>query len=581
MKKIILSALLLVTAVSAFAQSNKGKDYFALGEYDQAKQIFESQLSTAPGESNYYLGEIAWIKGNVAEAKSFFEKGLQADPMYPLNTVGLAKVEMKNDQKQAELQLTNLLKKNKKNVEVNVAIARAYYDNGLKDLVASKVDAVRKIAKKSPLLYILEGDLLLAESSEAVGKAAEKYEQATYFDPSNVVAAVKCARVYESTQQPSSTDKPLAVEKLEPVLAAHPDYTFINRDIARAYNAAGKYKTAIECFVKYYGEGNCAFEDIHRLASAYYFTDQYKPSVVLLDKGLAQDPNNFVFNRLLMYNASKSQEVAEPLKVCDKFFSLKGNFIDKDWAAYGSILADSGRYQDALAQYDKVVAANPNKVDTYKELAPLYSKMKEYVKSAQAYEKYIELYGGTEIAESGDCYMMGRAWYTAGQQLLSDSTDAGKARCKEYLQKADTAFGLVCTKSPTSYIGFLWRGHANAAMDPETTQGLAKPYYEKALGMILKKVEEGTAIATFKKELLNIYKYEAFFYYLKEEKSKAKEDKDSVMVYCNKMLELDPANKTANDLINYYNPKPVTPAPAVKTTTKSAATTTKTPVVKK
>jgi tetratricopeptide (TPR) repeat protein len=553
MKKNVITILMAFLALSTFAQSNFGVDYFGIGEYPKAKDFFESQLTTAPAESNYYLGEIAWATGKVDEAIAFFDKGITADPLYAMNYIGKGKAMMKSNQVEAETIFKNTLKKNKKNAAVNVGIARAYYENGKKEMVAPKLVIARKVAKKSPLLYIFEGDMLVAE--DKMGEAAGMYDQATYFDPNNVVATIKLAQVYESIQPA------LAVEKLEPLLAAHPQYTIINRNLGRAYNAAGKYRSAIESFVKYYGEGNCAYEDIYRLASAYYFADRYPESITLLDKGLSQDSTNFVFNRLRMYNASKTKDKENGVTIAEKFFNLKGSFIDKDYAAYAVILADAEKFSEALAQYDKVIASNAVKPETYKELAPIYTKMSDHVKAAESYQKYIDMVGGIDVAEGSDYYIMGRSWYNAGQALRLDSTETGMALAKEYFTKADTTFGVVCSKSPLSHIGYLWRGHTNAAMDPKTEQGLAKPYYEATLRLILKKIEEGANAASFRKDLINIYLYEAVYFYQKE-------DKENATLYSNKILELDPNNATAKSLLESYNP----PAPeAASAKTKNAA----------
>lgn len=564
MKKQVITVLFALLATVTFAQSNFGKDYFGIGEYAKAKEFFEAQSTAAPAESNYYLGEIAYAQGNSDAAMACFDKGIAADMLYPMNYIGKGKILLKTNQKEAELIFATTLKKAKKNAEVNVGIARAYYQAGLRTLVPAKLEIARKVAKKSPLLYILEGDMLAAE--QKYGDAAGKYEQAVYFDPTNTVATIKCAEVYESI------NPPLSVEKLKTVVAAHPDYTVANRNLGRAYNASGMYKNAIESFVTYYGDGNCAYEDIWRLASAYYFTDQFPQSIVLLDQGLARDSMNFVLNRLRMYNAAKTKDVVNGVPVATRFFNLVGNtFIDKDYAAYATILADAGRFADALEQYNKVISANAAKPETYKELATLYTKIGDFAKAGETWQKYIDMNGGIEVAEGTDYYSMGRAWYNAGQALRNDSTDAGKALAKDYLTRADTTFGVVAIKSPESYISYLWRGHTNSALDPNTSLGLAKPYYEKALAIILKKVENGATVTTYKRDLINIYRYEAWYYF------DVVKDKDNTILYCNKILELDPANADAKSLIDSYNPPAPKPAKGVKVK-KATTTTSTTPV---
>lgn len=561
MKNYVITAFFALLATVAFAESNFGKDHFGLGEYTKAKEYFEAQLATTPAESNYYLGEIAIAEGKKDAAMAYFEKGIVADPLYPLNFIGKGSLLLKTNQKEAELIFAAALKKNKKNPEVNVAIARAYYRAGLRELVPIKLEIARKVAKKSPLLYILEGDMLVDEKKD--GEAAGKYEQALYFDPTNTVAALKYAEVYALINEDA------AIAKVTPVVAAHPDYTVANRTLGRVYNSVGKYNSAIEAYVKYYGEGKSDDEDMVRLASAYYFTDQFPLSVQLLEEGLAKDSMNFVLNRLRMYNAAKMKD-STGLRYATRFFSIKdGNFIDKDYAAYATILAQADKYTEALEQYNKVITASAAKPETYKELATLYTQMKDYAKSAETSQKYIDMVGGIEIAEPTDYYNMGRSWYNAGQMLRNDSTPEGIALAKEYLIKADTAFGVVSIKSPTSHISYLWRGHTNSALDPNTKKGLAKPHYEKAMSMILEKIQGGATIASYRRDLINIYRYEAWYYF------DVVKDKDSTIVYCNKILELEPTNADAKALIDSYNvPEPKAKATKAKKTTVPAATVT-------
>jgi tetratricopeptide (TPR) repeat protein len=539
MKKHLITALFAVLVTVASAQTNYGKDYFGIGEYQAAKVYFEKQVAQSPAESNYYLGEIAWAEGKADDALNYFEKGIVADALYPLNYIGKGKTMLKANQKEAELLFSTTLKKNKKNVEVNIAIARAYYENGMKDIVPVKLEVARKIGKKSPLLYIFEGDMLAAEAK--YGDAAGKYEQAIYFDPQNVVANLKCALVYESI------NAPLAVEKVKAVIAAHPDYTVAYRNLGRSYNQNGQYKSAIEAFKTFFAEGHYTTEDITRFASSYFFSDQYAESIVLLDEGLAQDSLNFVMNRLRMYNASKTKD-PKGLALATRFFSLKslnGTFIYKDYLAYAAILADAGLFAESLDQYNKVIATEGPKPEFYKEMAPVYNKMKDYVKAAETFQQYIDLVGGVDVAEGADYYSLGKAWYYAGQTFMSDTTEVGLQKVKAFCTKADTAFATVSIKSPESYIGYFWRGNANAAMDPETTLGLAKPYYEQALTLLLPKVAANGANG-YRKDLIMIYRYLAYYFYLKK-------DKDNCIANSNKILELDATNVTAKQLIDSFN----------------------------
>jgi tetratricopeptide (TPR) repeat protein len=560
MKKNLLSVFFAILAMSAFGANNLGKDYFAIGDYAKAKAFLETQLSISPAESNYYLGEIAFAEGDPALALSFYEKGHSSDAQFIFNSIGKAKVLLKTKPTEAESIFASVLKKQyKKDPAVNVAIARAYFDNGMTVQAATKLVIARKVAKRYAGLYTLQGDIMVSENK--LNEALGSYEQSNYFEKNNFEATVKVARLYVMTQQKSSVS--LAIDKLDTLLAVYPDYTVIYRELARAHYSIGEYRQAIESFIQYYGDGQCASEDIKPLAISYHYSDQFEKSQALLEKGLAVDSNNFVLNRFKMYNAAKLKDVANGILIATKFFSLKDVFIDKDYSTYATILVDAGRFEEALNQYDRLTKSSDVKPETYKELAPLYSKMNESVKAAQAYEKFVALKDSLgQDVDGSDYYLMGREWYKSGQLVSkNDTTLAGRALSKEYFVKADTVFGVVCIKNAGSYLGPLWRGHANAALEPDTIVGLAKPYYEIALSLMLKRVEDGQPFANFRRDILNIYQYNAVFAYQRQ-------DKATSISFCKKMLEIDPANATAKSIMEFFDP---TPQAAVQRVVKPAA----------
>ena len=58
------------------------------------------------------------------------------------------------------------------------------------------------------------------------------------------------------------------------------------------------------------------------------------------------------------------------------------------------------------------------------------------------------------------------------------------------LHKADSTFGKLAELVPDNYLGNFWRARTNSALDPETTAGLAKPYYEQVATLLADKAKE-------------------------------------------------------------------------------------------
>ena len=77
---------------------------------------------------------------------------------------------------------------------------------------------------------------------------------------------------------------------------------------------------------------------------------------------------------------------------------------------------------------------------------------------------------------------------------------------------------------------------SKASLDPETEQGLAKPYYEKLIEVALPNGDKN------KNELVEAYQYLGYYYYLKN-------DATNATANYQKVLALDPNDVKANEFM--------------------------------
>ena len=133
-------------------------------------------------------------------------------------------------------------------------------------------------------------------------------------------------------------------------------------------------------------------------------------------------------------------------------------------------------------------------------------------------------------------FQLGRLYY--GEGTSADTLAVQPADRKAALEAADSVFALVAQQAPESYLGELWRARTNSAMDPETTQGLAKPFYEKVTEMLLAKNEP-----KYNSALIECYSYLGYYYLLKSDYPTSKE-------FWNKILAIDPNNATAKKALD-------------------------------
>lgn len=540
MKKYFYSILMALFVAFSVSAQNVGIDYFKIGEYEIAKGIFQKDLSSNPGEANYYLGEIAYAEGDMNKAKSYFEAGIAANPDYVLNNVGLGKVIYKTNPKAAEDEFSKARKKDKKDVKVLVAIADAYYKNGVTKKVESELEDAVRADKSSPLIFSLKGDMLKDQNN--VGGAAGEYEQAILADANYLVPYVKIAQLY-STINPETS-----IDRLTKALEINPDFVVVYKYLAESYFRNNKFRDAAATYEKFFAKGNYSIKDLTNLAVSYYFTDQYEKANSLIKEGISKDPNNFVLNRILMYSADKMEDYANALTIAQKFFTLpKGDneYAYLDHMVYANILKENDRFDDALKEYDKAITLNPSQYSVYKGIAETLANAGRTAEAGEYFQKYIDLAG--DKVEALDYYNMGRYYYMAANTLRKDSSEVDNTgKIKELLGKADAAFATVAERIPTSHLGYMFRARVNALLDPSSEQGLARPYYEKTAEVLLSKNDpEGT-----KRDMLEAYNYLAYYFYVQYDKNKSDSDKAKSVEYSEKILNLDPENSVAKQLVD-------------------------------
>ena len=537
MKTCYLLVTALLFAIGASAQ-DRGEDYFAVGELDKARAIFGSRTSGDLTETNYYLGEIARAQGDSDSARAYYEKGLAADPENAFCQAGLACLELKKNPAEGDRLLAALakVKKNRKDPELLTAIARAYYDNGMTAEGDAMLEAAEAAGDKSAAPNILRGDRLAAADP---GAAAGQYEQALMKDPDNVPAYIRIARVYMHSSPAT------VIERLRELEAKDGDNPLVRQYLARACFSAGQYTDAIALYEQLYDPAAPDIDVVTYYAASLFFTDQYDRASQLTQQGLALDPDNFVLTRLCMYSELSRKDYKAGLEIADRFFRLpagENEYITRDYLTYGELLTRNDRIDEAIAQFDKALAVPETPATAIRQIADNLNK--KYPEAAAKYfRKYIDALG--ENSQATDYYTMGQSYYKAAALLARDtvSMDA-PTRLTQCLDGADEAFTVVSERIPESHLGPLFQARVNSLRDPEATAGLAKPYYEKVVEIVLGK-ENPTKNRS---ELVEAYRYLSYYYYVKYDAGKQAADRDQTLAYCAKILELDPNNDVAHQL---------------------------------
>jgi len=539
--KLTLLAIGLVFGLNAvFAQTEvEGFSKLNSKQYEEAKKIFSSLLKSNPEDAAalFGLGECYMYTGKPDSAKILFNKGIAANSGYPGNYVGLGHLSLSSSPAEAEAYFKDAVKRSKKDVTALLMIARIYANQTPKNLVESKkyLDKAISIDPNNAGAYFLMGLVEMANGN--VNEATLQFERAIHFDANNHEAYLQQSDIMVSARNPTQ-----AIEYLNKLLTVKPDYWLAYKMMGKVYYNDKKYPEAVKSYSTYF-KNQTDDKDVTYYAYSLFFNKQYAEAKEVINILVQQNPNDYIPLRLLGYISYETKDLANGKGYMDKFFSLvpKDKVLADDYSYYGKMLSVSGNDSLAIENYKLALAKDSSDFEIYNELFKSSLKIKRYDESL----KYGDIYLAKKPSlVAGDFFSVGRAYFSVGNSLLTPADSlknpillqADSIKQREYYTQADSLFSKVVKYAPTSYLGYFWRARINATIDNETTLGLAKPFYEKALEIVVKDPVK------YKKELSEIYAYLGFYYYLKE-------DKETSIGYWKKLLEIDPENTKAMEAL--------------------------------
>lgn len=521
MKKGIILTLFVALLATLSAANKTAIDYYESGDLKKAKSLLE--ITPNPDATDYYyLGLINLREKNTAVATESFNKGLQADPENLYNSVGLAAIQMMTDPKGAEKELKSISgnKLYKKDVQMQVAIAEVFARNNNQAQAQTYLAKAKKADKKSALPYIMEGNLLMEQSNS--NEAAVKFENAVYFDPNSKIALVKLAQLYVGTR------KQIAFDYLDKATAIDSNYEYGWKTQATLRYRNGFYPEAKTAFEKYMSLIAPQPEDYQTYGEILYFNKEYSASM----EALAKANPNTVTNRLKMYNMYEEERYEEAMPLAENLVSAgnQSELIWQDYAYYANMLNKNKDYANAAKYYELAYEKDSTRGGGLTDIARAYDRAKDYPKAIEYYQKVMDSNPAHSMA---DIYSLGAAYYSAGTDVIATPDSLQR---NEYLVKASEVFGGMAETFPDHYLGLLSQARANSALDPNTTEGLAKPFYEKVLPMMLATPDER------KNEIMEVYQYMGIYFLKQDQYPESR-------AYWVKVLEIDPDNAIAKQVI--------------------------------
>lgn len=528
-KSLLAAALLAGASLPVLAQTHaEGVEYYKADQLNNARELLERNFNNAGTDkaiADYYLGLIALRDGKKDEAAALFEKGVNENPEYGFNYIGLGELQLAaGNVKEAEKLFKQGEGKTKKDVAMHIAIARAYYNVdpvAYAKEISKRIESARRINMKAPEIYVFEGDRY--SDQKDWGNAAAQYDMAADFNPLATEAYVKYADLF------TNVNPKYAITMLKKLLANVPESALGQRELAMAYYNDEDYASAASEYGKYVKNPNHFKQDEDRYAFLLFYGGKYQEGYDFATQVLAANPNHFTARRYQFMNAAQLPNLKDQLlPMAEQLYSAhladsKNTFAPIDFTLVADEFNNGGKKDEAVAVLNEAMKEYPDNGSFNKQLAMLCVDRNEFAAASDAFRGYLE-----KTQEPGyNDYIQGGlfAYY-------------GAIESKEDPAKADQLFNLALAdadkaseKLPDNYRPYKMRGDvAIQRADKENISSAAVADYTKAAELLEGKVE-----ARYVNDAKAIYNYLGNHYLDTKDVPTAK-------TWFLKVVELDPDN---------------------------------------
>ena len=391
-------------------------------------------------------------------------------------------------------------KKNKKNADALMKIARAYFEQkdtaGARQFANYANEAGKPKYQYAPA-YLLLGDIESAYGTDG-GKAAGYYNQAINFDPKNPEGYKKWAMVYRKIS-PSQ-----AAKKLQDMKA---DITKLDKG------------------------------QLNEFARCSYFTGHFADALRASEAGIKLVPRNPTFNRLAMFSNYELKNYDAAKSYINKYFNEtdSATFSEYDHFYTALIYQALEDNANAYAQFDKALelVSDSSMIKRHailKTVSDSYLKEKNFENAIKYYEQFIAAKPDLNFDD-----------HEGLATIYSKYGDADESKKAEMMNKAIALYRTLAEKYPIQevYATFM-RAGLNNKLDDNMKQSLAKPDYMKVIEMLANKADRTKGENTM---LKTSYHYMMFNSYINKNVAGAKD-------YADKILEIDPEYKPALEIKN-------------------------------
>ncbi len=537
--------LLVIGTVASAQDLNSALNMTYQEQFEAADIAFNALIKSEPanGKYYYYSGENQLasyfidptnisFEAIAKKANDRYNQGIAASPNEPLNYIGLGKVALIQNNKTvadenfAKAQTFLPAKKVKSTLTkpdqatLLIRLAEAYVTVNSKDtaLVFSLLRRAEALDSKNPELYLIRGDYWINTLNNG-SRAAENYKRSQDYSPQSKRARVRLGQLYTRIKV-----YPDALTYYQEALAIDPSFAPAYLEMGFLYAKTKEPEESKKNFKKYLDLSSSNIAAKRRYANMLIQTEDYKEAIEQITQILAIDSVTYNdLNRALAYSYFEEKQYPKADYYISKFFTNAPaeKITSKDFLYYGRIQIKNGQDSIGIINLTKAFDADTTNTDLLNEIAASYIKSKRHQAAGDTYKAKIQRTNGGV----NDYYKMGRAYFDA-----------------KNWPEADSAFVNVSRMSPDFEPAYLFRARVYSNLDPDTKEGLAKPFYEKLVEKaIVDSVKYG-------KDILEAYNYLGYYYLVNKQYCES-------LDYWDRIAVLDPANENAISAMKDLKPR--------------------------
>ena len=413
--------------------------------------------------------------------------------------------------------------------DMQTAIARAYFRNNEREKTRRFLDKAFAIDEDFSPAFILKGDMY---GEWDVDSACYWFDKAIAVDSLNPIPYVKYATVM------SRNDMDKAKAKLEELRLAVPGYN-VDIELATLYNKKGMDAEAAAAMESVDPHTLTMNQLIQFVQNCYWSQDDIRCMELCL-VGTQRFPDNKGFDRLYFWSATRSGMYAEALEHGKIWFeSAKDSVNSVDYFSLGSCYLGLSQLDDAFATYAKIPGCTDYFVPQMDgQIRTTLNRRVDALKAEQRFKEALELFKVfmEKYPSSDKAYMLYQ--YSTIYRDWQDGLQ-GDEKLTVIRQMFNVYDQLEAEYPNWENLHYVLYTHARwtyAYFDPDNTQCLAEPYYQKLYDYCVSKEEQTDQLRNMEIEACRYLASVAYF---------SRHDLKTARVWWNRILNIDPEDENA------------------------------------